>query len=87
MNKTKTKTAAPTIVDGIEFTPKMIEELTQFAELERTNNEMKSRRSELNGIFRPFMNDNEDVLRKGIRVGNLKLTLELKRQLHVEIVD
>ena len=95
MSKTKAKqtTAAaaaskPIIVNGVEFTPKMIADLTTLANLETEMKEDKKNTDKLKGVYKPFFEANEAALRDGwVRVGNLRVKLEVSRSLKVEIVD
>ena len=95
MSKTKAKqtTAAeaasePIVVNGVEFTPKMIEDLTALANLETEMKEDKKNTDKLKGVYKPFFEANEAALRDGwVRVGNLRVKLEVSRSLKVEIVD
>ena len=86
------KTTAPettsTIVNGIEFTPKMVEELTRLAMLEKTSKNDKKEIDSIKAVYRPFIKDNETTLRDDwMRIGNLRVKVEITRQLKVEIVD
>ena len=88
----KKTTTAPettsTIVNGIEFTPKMIEELTRLAMLEKTSKNDKKEIDSIKAVYRPFIKDNETTLRDDwMRIGNLRVKVEITRQLKVEIVD
>ena len=95
MSKAKTKqttaeaaASEPIIVNGVEFTPKMIADLTQLANLETEMKEDKKNTEKLKGVYRPFFEANEAALRDGwVRVGNLRVKLEVSRSLKVEIVD
>ena len=95
MSKAKTKqtTAAaaasePIIVNGVEFTPKMIADLTALANLEAGMKNDKKSTDKLKGVYKPFFEANEAALRDGwVRVGNLRVKLEVSRSLKVEIVD
>ena len=93
MNK-KTKTAVaeaaiePIVVNGIEFTPKMIEDLTKIAESEKSAKEDKKKADNLKGTYKLFIEENEAALRGDwVRVGNLRVRLEVSRALKIEIVD
>ena len=95
MSKTKAKqttavatASEPIIVNGVEFTPKMIADLTQLANLETEMKEDKKNTEKLKGVYKPFFEANEAALRDGwVRVGNLRVKLEVSRSLKVEIVD
>ena len=91
----KTKTAVaeaaiePIIANGIEFTPKMIEDLTKIAEHQDTITDSNKTCKELKDKYKLFFEENEAAFRtkSGIRVGNLHVRLEVSRTLKIEIVD
>ena len=90
--KTKTATAeaaAESIVaNGIEFTPKMIEDLTKIAQIEASAKSEKKTADKLKGLYKLFLEENEVALRGDwVRVGNLRVRLEVSRALKIEIVD
>ena len=79
---------APITVAGIEFTPKMIEDLTTLATLESSVKGDKKAAEKIKNVFKPFTEEYESALRENwIRVGNLRVNLEVSRSLKVEIVD
>ena len=78
----------PIIANGIEFTPKMIEDLTEIAESEKSAKEDKKKADNLKGTYKLFLEENEAALRGDwVRVGNLRVKLEVSRTLKIEIVD
>ena len=91
----KTKTAVaeaaiePIIANGIEFTPKMIEDLTKIAEHQDTITDSNKTCKELKDKYKLFFEENEAAFRtkSGIRVGNLRMKLEVSRTLKIEIID
>jgi hypothetical protein len=91
----KTKTAVaeaaiePIVANGIEFTPKMIEDLTKIAEHQDTITDSNKTCKELKDKYKLFFEENEAAFRtkSGIRVGNLRVRLEVSRALKIEIVD
>ena len=95
MSKTKTKQTTavatagePIVVNGIEFTPKMIEDLTKIAESEKSAKEDKKKADNLKGTYKLFIEENEAALRGDwVRVGNLRVRLEVSRTLKIEIID
>ena len=95
MNKTKAKQTAaiatasePIVVNGIEFTPKMIEDLTKIAEIEASTKKDKKTADKLKGLYKLFLEENEVALRGDwVRVGNLRVRLEVSRTLKIEIID
>ena len=95
MSKTKTKQATavatasePIVVNGIEFTPKMIEDLTTLATLESSVKGDKKAADNIKSMYKLFIEENESALRGDwVRVGNLRIKLEVTRSLKVEVVD
>ena len=95
MSKTKTKQATavatasePIVVNGIEFTPKMIEDLTTLATLESSVKGDKKAADNIKSMYKLFIEENESALRGDwVRVGNLRIKLEVTRSLKVDIVD
>ena len=90
--KTKTavaEAAAESIVaNGIEFTPKMIEDLTKIAEIEASTKKDKKTADSIKSMYKLFIEENEAALRGDwVRVGNLRVRLEVSRALKIEIVD
>ena len=91
----KTKTAVaeaaiePIVANGIEFTPKMIEDLTMIAEHQDTITDSNKTCKELKDKYKLFFEENEAAFRtkSGIRVGNLRVKLEVSRTLKIEIID
>ena len=90
----KTKTAVaeaaiePIIANGIEFTPKMIEDLTKIAEIEASTKKDKKTADSIKSMYKLFIEENEAALRGDwVRVGNLRVRLEVSRTLKIEIVD
>ena len=96
MSKTKTKQTTavttavePIVVNGIEFSPKMIEDLTKIATLESSLKGDKKTAEKIKGTYKLFFEENEAAFRSksGIRVGNLRVRLEVSRTLKIEIID
>ena len=90
--KTKTATAEaatePIVANGIEFTPKMIEDLTKIAEIEASTKKDKKTADNIKSMYKLFIEENEAALRGDwVRVGNLRVRLEVSRTLKIEIVD
>ena len=90
----KTKTAIaeaatePIVANGIEFTPKMIEDLTKIAEIEASTKKDKKTADNIKSMYKLFIEENEAALRGDwVRVGNLRVRLEVSRTLKIEIVD
>ena len=95
MSKTKTKQTTavttavePIVVNGIEFTPKMIEDLTKIATLESSVKVDKKAADNIKSMYKLFIEENEAALRGDwVRVGNLRVRLEVSRTLKIEIID
>ena len=95
MSKTKTKQTTavatagePIVANGIEFTPKMIEDLTKIATLESSVKGDKKAADNIKSMYKLFIEENEAALRGDwVRVGNLRVRLEVSRSLKIEIVD
>ena len=91
--KTKTTVAEATaesiVANGIEFTPKMIEDLTKIAQIEAAAKSEKKTADNIKSMYKLFFEENEAAFRtkSGIRVGNLRVKLEVSRTLKIEIVD
>ena len=91
----KTKTAVaeaavePIVANGIEFTPKMIEDLMKIAEHQDTITDSNKTCKELKDKYKLFFEENEAAFRtkSGIRIGNLRMRLEVSRTLKIEIID
>ena len=78
----------PIVANGIEFTPKMIEDLTKIANIEASAKKDKKTADKLKGLYKLFLEENEAALRGDwVRVGNLRVRLEVSRALKIEIVD
>jgi hypothetical protein len=79
----------PIVANGIEFTPKMIEDLTKIAEHQDTITDSNKTCKELKDKYKLFFEENEAAFRSksGIRVGNLRVRLEVSRTLKIEIID
>ena len=66
----------------------MIEDLTKIAESEKSAKEDKKKADNLKGTYKLFLEENEAALRGDwVRVGNLRVRLEVSRALKIEIVD
>ena len=90
----KTKQAAteaatePIVANGIEFTPKMIEDLTKIANIEASAKKDKKTADSIKSMYKLFIEENEAALRGDwVRVGNLRVRLEVSRTLKIEIID
>ena len=79
----------PIVANGIEFTPKMIEDLTKIAQIEASAKSEKKTADSIKSMYKLFFEENEAAFRtkSGIRVGNLRVKLEVSRTLKIEIVD
>ena len=91
MSKTKTKqttavaaASEPIVVNGIEFTPKMIEDLTKIANIEASTKKDKKTADSIKSMYKLFIEENEAALRGDwVRVGNLRVRLEVSRTLKI----
>ena len=78
----------PIVANGIEFTPKMIEDLTKIAQIEASAKSEKKTADSIKSMYKLFFEENEAALRGDwVRVGNLRVRLEVSRTLKIEIVD
>ena len=78
----------PIVANGIEFTPKMIEDLTKIAQIEAAAKSEKKTADSIKSMYKLFFEENEAALRGDwVRVGNLRVRLEVSRALKIEIVD
>ena len=78
----------PIVANGIEFTPKMIEDLTKIAQIEASAKSENKTADKLKGLYKLFLEENEAALRGDwVRIGNLRVRLEVSRALKIEIVD
>ena len=90
--KSKTTTAEAAVeaivANGIEFTPKMIEDLTKIAKIEASTKKDKKTADSIKSMYKLFIEENEAALRGDwVRVGNLRVRLEVSRTLKIEIID
>ena len=75
---------------GLELTEQQIADFTRLAELQKDIAADGKARKRITDAYRAFAEDNQDALsadRGGVRAGKLKVWVELKRELHAEIVD
>ena len=75
---------------GLELTEQQIADFTRLAELQKTGSENTKSRKLITDAYRAFAQDNQDALnpdRGGVRSGNLKVWVEVKRELHATIVE
>ena len=78
----------PIVANGIEFTPKMIEDLTKIAQIEASAKSEKKTADSIKSMYKLFFEENEAALRGDwVRVGNLRVKLEVSRALKIEIVN
>ena len=85
--KTKQEQAAK---PGLELTEQQIADFTRLAELQKDIAADGKARKRITDAYRAFAEDNQDALnadKGGVRAGKLKVWVELKRELHAEIVD
>ena len=75
---------------GLELTEQQIADFTRLAELQKDIAADGKARKRITDAYRAFAEDNQDALsadKGGVRAGKLKVWVELKRELHAEIVD
>ena len=87
--ETKTKQEQPA-KPALELTEQQIADFTKLAELQKTGSENTKRRKDITDAYRAFAKDNQDALNPdtgGVRSGNLKVWVEVKRELHAMIID
>ena len=89
--KQETKTKQETSEKpGLELTEQQIADFTRLAELQKTGSENTKKRKDITDAYRAFAKDNQDALnpdKGGVRSGKLKVWVEVKRELHAEIVE
>ena len=83
--KTKQETKTKT---GLELTEQQIADFTKLAEYQRDADRNVKDRKLITDAYRAFAIENQGALTAegGVRAGNLRVWLELKRILHAEIV-
>ena len=87
--ETKTKQEQPEKPE-LELTEQQIADFTRLAELQKTGSENTKKRKDITDAYRAFAKDNQDALnpdKGGVRSGKLKVWVEVKRELHAEIVE
>ena len=66
----------------------LIEDLTKIAEIEASTKKDKKTADSIKSMYKLFIKENEAALRGDwVRVGNLRIKLEVTRTLKVEVVD
>ena len=87
--ETKTK-QEPSAKSGLELTERQVADFTRLAELQRDIAADGKERKLITDAYRAFAKDNQDALnpdKGGVRSGNLKVWVEVKRELHAMIID
>ena len=89
MAKNKTTTAAVQEAPAIALTDEMIADFTKLAVCMDSHEESGKDCKEIKDKYRTFVRENEAALRArhGVRVGNLRIWVEVKHVFHAEIVD
>ena len=76
---------------ALELTEQQIADFTKLAELQKTGSDNSKKRKDITDAYRAFAKDNQDALAAdkggGVRAGKLKVWVEIKRELHAEIID
>ena len=73
----------------LELTEQQIADFTKLAELQKDIAADGKARKLITDAYKVFAEENQDALStdKGVRAGKLKVWVEVKRELHAEIVD
>ena len=87
--KIKATTEAVQNAPTIALTDEMIADFTRLAACIESHDESGKECKEIKDKHNQFIRDNEAALRSkhGVRVGNLRIWVEIKRMLNAEIVD
>ena len=74
---------------GLKLTEQQITDFTKLAELQKDGDANSKDRKDITDAYRAFAVENHDALAAsgGVRAGKLKVWIEVKRELHAEIVD
>ena len=74
---------------ALALTEQQIADFTRLAELQKAGDDNSSSRKLITDAYKAFAIDNQDALasKRGVRAGKLKVWIEVKRELHAEIVD
>ena len=82
--KTETKGKS----EGLKLTEQQIADFTKLAELQEDSDTNSDNRKLITDAYKAFMIENHDALasKDGIRAGNLKVWIEIKRTLRAQIV-
>ena len=84
--KTRQETKAKS--EGLELTERQVEDFTKLAELQKDGEANGKERKDITDAYRAFVAENHDALSAegGVRVGNLRVWIEVTRAIHAEIV-
>ena len=87
--KIKATTEAVQNAPTIALTDEMIADFTRLAACIESHDESGKECKGIKDKYKMFIKDNEAALRSkhGVRVGNLRIWVEIKRMLNAEIVD
>ena len=74
---------------ALELTEQQVADFTRLAELQKDGAANGKARKRITDAYRAFAEDNQAALaaESGVRAGKLKVWVEVKRELHAEIVD
>ena len=75
---------------ALELTDQQIADFTKLAELQKAGCANSKARKLITDAYKAFAAENHstlDIERGGVRDGKLKVWIEVKRELHAEIVD
>ena len=84
--KTKQETKAKP--EGLELTERQVEDFTRLAQLQKDGAANIKDRRLITDAYKAFAAENHDALSAegGVRVGNLRVWIEVTRAIHAEIV-
>ena len=73
---------------ALELTEQQIADFTRLAELQKAGDDNSSSRKLITDAYKAFAAENHDALSAegGVRVGNLRVWIEVTRAIHAEIV-
>ena len=85
--KDKTETKGKS--GGLKLTEQQIADFTKLAELQKDGEANSGNRKLITDAYKAFMAEHHDALaaKGGVRAGNLKVWIEVKRTLRAEIVE
>ncbi len=84
-----TKTAKAEKSGELQLTGQQINDFTRLAQFQEAGAAASKESKEIKDAYKRFMIDNQDALasKNGVRAGKLKVWVEIRRELHAEIVE